>query len=288
MANITASNQRSPLQYARKEYGIYSLSANQTTGIAAADPIKFNTVLSGNIAFNPATYTWTLKANKTYKLMTIVSSAHSAAGYMLFAWKDITNSVTLSNVPENLTVSGTNNETSSNTAMCIVTPITDINVQVLIANPVNLTSITASETRAEITELDTYTPAVISGQYEYVSPELDLTVTGTNYVSVRAVGIFYKTTNGTWRMKFNLTGTMTATNSRALTIAGVVFKNTTDYYQSVSSHSNANTVYNTHAYCNPNADTIRYTFSNNTTVIRSSGDVELDAKPTGYAIPSDV
>lgn len=288
MANITASSQRSPLQYSRKDYGIYSLSANQTTGIADTNPIKFNTVLSGNIAFNPATYTWTLKANKTYKLMTIVSSAHSAAGYILFYWKDITNSVILSNIPEDLTVSSTGHETSSNTAMCIVTPITDINVQVLIANPVNLNSITASETRAEITELDTYTPAVYGGQYAYVSPPILLTVTGTNYVSVRAVGIFYKTTNGTWRMTFNLTGTMTATNSRALTIAGVVFKNTTEYYQSVSSHSNANTVYNTHAYCNPNAGTIQYTFSNNTTVIRSSGDVELDSKPTVAGIPADV
>lgn len=289
MANITASSQRSPLQYSRKEYGQYKLAADQTTNISATDPVKFAVCVAGNIAFNSATYTWTLKANKTYKMSAGFQIGGSGATtWVSIQWKT-TGGTLLGIANQSFVTTYASNVSSFEPCEAIYTPTVDTDVRVVIGGiGANTTTFYAALSYATITEIDTYTPAVYGGQYAYVSPLILLTVTGTNYVSVRAVGIFYKTTNGTWRMKFNLTGTMTATNSRALTIAGVVFKNTTEYYQSVSSHSNANTVYNTHAYCNPNAGTIQYTFSNNTTVIRSSGDVELDAKPTVAGIPSDV
>jgi hypothetical protein len=290
MANITASSQRSPLQYSRKDYLMLGLSANQDSNIALTNPIKFNTRTAGNMTFNPATYQVTLKANKTYALKSVhFASFSNANAFLTVRFYNVTAGAYIStNSSTQYPLSYATQYSGSCAVFDIITPTVDSVIECRIASVYNLTAIYSGKTFWEITEIDTYTPAVYGGQYAYVSPPILLTVTGTNYVSVRAVGIFYKTTDGTWRMTFNLTGTMTATNSILLTIAGVVFKNTTDYYQSVSSHSNANTVYNTHAYCNPNAGTIQYTFSNNTGAIRSSGDVELDLKPTVAGIPSDV
>jgi len=107
-----------------------------------------------------------------------------------------------------------------------------------------------------------------------------LTVTGTNWTTTRAVGIAYKTINGVWRLTFNIVGTVSIpASSIVLTIANVVFKNISRYYQS----GNAFCYGTGGGLCNclPNTGVLGITsFSGNTSNFSCSGDMELNAEPT--------
>lgn len=122
------------------------------------------------------------------------------------------------------------------------------------------------------------------GGYAYVSPEVKLNVTCANagFVNDNSSGVFYKLSNGEWRLKFNMCLTQNATNAAAVTIVGVVFKNVANFYQGIACPSSTNTVYNTYAYTNIGTSTIQLTFSGNTINLRASGDVALNGKPTAY------
>ena len=128
-------------------------------------------------------------------------------------------------------------------------------------------------------------------QYAYVSPQLDLAVSGyAGSTNIRSVGIFYKTSNGAWRMKFNIAHTSVAGQNHTFTFTGVVFKNVAGFYQNISFAPSGYSKPVGYAYCSPNASTLAVTVETGTTTNawRVSGDVELNAKPTGYAIPGDV
>ena len=54
--------------------------------------------------------------------------------------------------------------------------------------------------------------------------QVNLTVTGTNWTTSRAVGVVYKTLNGAYRISFNIYGTVSvSTDSITLTVSGVTF-----------------------------------------------------------------
>lgn len=120
-------------------------------------------------------------------------------------------------------------------------------------------------------------PGVFVGniQPDYQYP---LTVTGTNWTTVRAVGVPYKTGDGSYRMKVNINGTTTSQTTNTLTITGVVFKNITNFYQSLCIGGDANTNYR--GYCSPNAATLVVQSGANVLDWRISGDVELESKPS--------
>jgi hypothetical protein len=108
--------------------------------------------------------------------------------------------------------------------------------------------------------------------------QYDLTVTGTNWTTTRAVGLPYKDINGVWRLKFNISGTVSsATDELTLTISGITFK--TGLYQAVlatlgstSKHAEGFTTSGTSTY------TIRVSATMSSFFMY--GDVELDSKPT--------
>lgn len=110
--------------------------------------------------------------------------------------------------------------------------------------------------------------------------QYDLTVTGTNYTTVRAVGTPYQTTDGAWRMAFNIYGTTAITTaSLTMSISGVTFKNTSNYRQAVSlATGSANG--SEYAYTTPNTGDITAFAEGVVSVYSVSGDVELDSKPT--------
>lgn len=111
-----------------------------------------------------------------------------------------------------------------------------------------------------------------------------LNVTGTNSFSLsRAVFLPYQTKDGAWRMRFNIFGNIGAGSitNEVLTIAGVTFKNISNWYQPVSV-SNTGGWAGDQGHANPNASTIQiYTNGSIGSVgVGVSGDVELDSKPT--------
>ncbi len=120
--------------------------------------------------------------------------------------------------------------------------------------------------------------SVKSGLVSAQTPQTALTVTGTNWTTVRAVGVAYSDNNGVWRLKFNLAGSVTgAPSATTLTITGVVFKNVANYFQTVTAFGDAAAF----GYVIPNTATVAcQNVSGTTTAWRLSGDVELDSKPS--------
>lgn len=108
-----------------------------------------------------------------------------------------------------------------------------------------------------------------------------LTVTGTNYTDVRSVGTYYRTSDGAHRLKFNIVGTVSPSSAGTdLTISGVTFKNTSNFYQAVTvSDTGGSTLFDS-GYTNPGASTITISYNANVARYLVSGDVELDARPT--------
>jgi len=118
---------------------------------------------------------------------------------------------------------------------------------------------------------------VLIASEQAVEKQVDLTVTGTNWTTTRAVGIYYTTHDGTHRIRFNIAGTLSAgTTSFTGTIGGVTFK--TGYLQPIavmilsSSYNNG--------YVNGGGSTFVLNTGSSATGYRVSGDVELDSKPT--------
>jgi len=125
--------------------------------------------------------------------------------------------------------------------------------------------------RRGISEPNTYPFLVNADPY-------NLTVTGSNWTTARAIGVPYRLKDGTWRMTFNITGNVSsATGSITLSVNGVTFKNTTDHYQAVSVSTGAAAGA---SQTTPNTNNIVLSLVSSITVIRTSGDVELENKPT--------
>jgi hypothetical protein len=111
----------------------------------------------------------------------------------------------------------------------------------------------------------------------YTEKQYTLTVTGTDWTTSRAVGMPYKTIDGAWRLTFNIYGTLSAASSKALTVAGVVFKTGGDQASSVKGDSASGWGI---AYCNTGTGIIAVYLNASVAGFCVSGDVELGSKPT--------
>ncbi len=120
---------------------------------------------------------------------------------------------------------------------------------------------------------------------QYSEANSDFTVTGTNnWATNLAVAIPYKTSDGTWRLKFNFTGTMNNVTGSTLTISGVVFEATSGNTNSVTAGAAAAVSVTGNAVVN-NTGNISITLSGNSgSQLYVSGDVPLNAKPTWSSI----
>lgn len=116
------------------------------------------------------------------------------------------------------------------------------------------------------------------------SAQVGLTVTGTNWTTTRAQGIAYEDGAGVWRFKFNIDGSISV-GATSLTLslvysgANVTFK--TGFSQAVAAAGNVTSTFYFGA-TNGGTNNIDLFTGSSTTNWRTSGDVELDAKPTGF------
>jgi len=121
--------------------------------------------------------------------------------------------------------------------------------------------------------------------YQYIAGNtyngVALNVTAINGTLVRGIFIPYLMLDGTWRLKFNFHMTFSpATGSGTIfTIAGVVFKNTSNYYQACSCETASNT--QNSGFCTPNTGELSgQTSGAGSAAMGLSGDLELESKPT--------
>ncbi len=135
-------------------YLYLTMSANQTTGIADTNPIKFDTHV-GDISYNDGTYRATLLSGVTYELLGMSQIEFSAAtGYTYFRWWDVTNNAQLGTkgmaVPT--TYAGSHIANQPNFT-AVVTPATDVVVEARLDTPTSLTTIYKNYTCAVIKSL---------------------------------------------------------------------------------------------------------------------------------------
>jgi hypothetical protein len=110
--------------------------------------------------------------------------------------------------------------------------------------------------------------------------QYNLTVTGTDWTTEKAVGVPYQTDEGIWRLKFNIEGTVTSASrsSYTLAITGVTFVNGSNQSVSGDGSGLANAP---RVSTGSNNGNINFSHTSTTTdAYRTSGDVELESKPT--------
>lgn len=290
MSSISSSRQANPLNYNRKEYGFYGLSGNQTTGIATNSPVKFDTCLTGNIAFNPAIHTWTLKANKTYLLTAeCYGTFNNDAGYIDYVFKT-SGGTLLGTYGQGLPQTYASRLSESPIAKAVFTPTIDTDITLnLLVNSTYCTAINTGYTFVEIEEFENFYPMAQAYQYAYVSPPLALSVSGqAGFTLLRGYGIFTKTNDGTWWVDLDIRAKQNNNTTGDITITGVVFKTIPSVnYSYIGANSLSNsTLVNAGPTGTSGVIWIRANANMNSIVL--SGKVELNAKPTGYAIPADV
>lgn len=283
---ITSS--KNNFQFSDNEYAYLTMSATQNTDVAVNNPIKFN-IITGNVTLAPATYTWTLKKNRTYHMLANAMMQFSnSSGGASFRFYDVTNSAWLGMNGYFLPVSYAANNSSTSGAFVIVTPATDINVQLRLSDATNISNIYNTYTWCEIQQINIVSPVIPdpSRSLAYISPPIALTVSGqAGFSLIRGIGQFYKASDGGWWVKGNICATQTLGTNGSVTITGVVFKNIANYYQAVNTTYPAVTTY---AFASPNTSTITITYSGNKDYVVLSFDLELNAKPTGYGLPTDI
>jgi len=124
-----------------QEYGLLKLSADQTTGIANGNPVKFDTLVVGNIQTDLANYHVILRAGIIYLLQASIYSTHSGAGYICIQHYDLTNAGYIGIYTNQATSSNTGHIVSQNTLCHIVTPATSVDLEVAFLASSNLTSL---------------------------------------------------------------------------------------------------------------------------------------------------
>lgn len=115
-----------------------------------------------------------------------------------------------------------------------------------------------------------------------------LTVTGTNWTTIRAVGVPYRTLDGAWRFRFNINGSISSTVTGInLTVSDITSKNVANSTQSYSVHVAENGVdtrplKSKYILANSNVFTVE-SFSGVFNRVSIAGDIELEAKPVFVA-----
>lgn len=119
-----------------------------------------------------------------------------------------------------------------------------------------------------------------TSKLHYTHPQINLDVSGTNWTTIRAVGVAYTDGGGNWWLRFSIFGDLSSssTNFQA-TIDGVTFKNATNYNQAVAvvPKSTADWSY---GHTNFNSDKINCRSGTAQSGYSMTGDVELESKPT--------
>ena len=275
------ANQFEPKQ---NKSGNFYLNASQTTDLAVNGSIHFDrSDTNTGVPLNQGTYQWTLKANNKYELEAEVYGTMSAASsYIGCQFYDVTNGAYLATPSsEDLAMTYTSNDTGCSIVKAMVTPSTDILVELRIKEVSNITNVHASYSWAAIKQIGTLEtpntyPFLVNAQ------QYNLTVTGSNWTTTRAVGVPYKTTDGSWRLKFNIVGAVSAATRTeyTVTIAGVTFKNVASFYQDVSAGPMDAGPTRERSFVTPNTGNITTDHSSfSTTTYNYSGDVELNVQP---------
>jgi hypothetical protein len=112
------------------------------------------------------------------------------------------------------------------------------------------------------------------------------TLSGSSWTTTRAVFIPYQMQDGTWRMRFNLYGTLSGlanNNVFSLSVNGATFH--ASYQQALSVKVDSGTITNAYSsYAVAGASTINFIYNGASLNLNDdytiSGDVELNAKPT--------
>lgn len=262
------------------ESGLFTLSAGQTTGLAANDQVAFDTAESNNgLIFDSGNNQWTLKANKRYKLSAELALTFSAAGgYIGYQFYDVTNSDYLSDARgEKVPPTSTSNVFYSSTTVAEVTPTTDIVVELRIYEVGSLSNILADFTYLSIQEIQSFQPPATYPYEMNAQAYTEDRVSGTNWTTTRCSLRPYKTLDGAWFLKGNIRGSLSSgATSITLTIAGVTF-NTAAGTSNVPVSTNSTGSY---GYSNAGTSALVATAASSQTQWRLSFDVELDSKPT--------
>lgn len=116
------------------------------------------------------------------------------------------------------------------------------------------------------------------GGFEYISPEVNLTVTsaGAGFVLTLAKAVFKKTSNNIWRMSFNINCSLTASTTIVLVISGVTFPASNQGGGLAPQGGVAGSW-----IANGGGSQLAFYFASSTFGY-SSGEVELASKPTAY------
>lgn len=127
------------------------------------------------------------------------------------------------------------------------------------------------------------TSEIYSGAANTVKYSSDTTdrVSGTNWTTTRCSLRPYKTADGSWFLKFNISGTVDpAVSTIDLAVAGVTFKNVSGARNAIDVATNSQTAVCT-GYSEVNTSNLSIGVSSGTRgTWYMSGDVELDSKPT--------
>ena len=125
-----------------QEYGVLTLSADQTTNISDTNPIKFDTLAAGgNIQTDLVNYHVILRAGITYYMIASFSTIFSASGSLFVGFYDITNAGFVGVKSFCCPATYTGHYGPNPTISHIITPATaiDLSINILIA-PSNFTT----------------------------------------------------------------------------------------------------------------------------------------------------
>lgn len=109
--------------------------------------------------------------------------------------------------------------------------------------------------------------------------QISLICTGTNWTTIVALGVIYKTLNGSYRLRFNITGSLSSTSSSIeLTVEGISFKRYNNG-QAIAAWAQDGSGVTNHAEVGSAGNFITVNLAAVTSTFMMSGDVELVSKP---------
>ena len=200
---ITSS--KTGIDFAKKETAFLTLSVDQTTGLTPGSPVLFAQV-EGDLPL--ASSRITLKANVKYKLDASVRIGGSN-GLLDFIWYDVTNSANIGQYARTFSANNSSTDASFPTASAVVTPTTDIEVEVRILVVSNVTAIYFAYTSAYIEAVEAYIPINNPMSYIHVSRDTAQAIPTSTQTTILfdfnitdALGE-YNTTNGRFTAKYS-------------------------------------------------------------------------------------
>jgi hypothetical protein len=144
----------------------------------------------------------------------------------------------------------------------------------------NIISPVNSSKTVEIVDLNVTGNFVANKQY-VEGVDAGFNVTGTDWTTNRAVAIPYQTSDGAWRMKFNIVGILSPiTDSLSLTLSGITSINEPLAKQSVTLGTTTTAAVVHKNFIDTNSNVFNLQFDRDATRWLVSGDIELDSKPT--------